>query len=77
MGSEFAFEDLASFEVEKYNYEYLRDETVNGMDSYLVKYTPNYKKLRLPVSNGVVGQKRAARPQNRFLRIAKAACSRL
>ena len=43
MGSEFAFEDLASFEVEKYDYEYIKDEIVNNMDSYLVKYTPNYK----------------------------------
>ena len=43
MGSEFAFEDLASFEVEKYNYEYIKDEITNNLDSYLVKYTPNYK----------------------------------
>lgn len=43
MGSEFAFEDLASFEVEKYSYQFIKEETVNGMDSHLVKYTPNYK----------------------------------
>lgn len=43
MGSEFAFEDLASFEVEKYDYEYIKDDMVNNMDSFLVKYTPNYK----------------------------------
>ena len=30
MGSEFAFEDLSSFEVEKYSYQYLRDELFNG-----------------------------------------------
>jgi len=43
MGSEFAFEDLASFEVEKYDYEFIKEEKINGLDSYLVKYTPNYK----------------------------------
>lgn len=43
MGSEFAFEDLASFEVEKYEYQFIKEENVNGLDSYLVKYTPNYK----------------------------------
>jgi hypothetical protein len=43
MGSEFAFEDLSSFEVEKYDYRFLKEETVNGLDSYLVKYVPNYK----------------------------------
>lgn len=43
MGSEFAFEDLASFEIEKYNYEFIKEETVNGLESYLVKYTPEYK----------------------------------
>lgn len=43
MGSEFAFEDLASFEVEKYDYQFLKEETVNGMASYQVKYIPQYK----------------------------------
>ena len=43
MGSEFAFEDLASFEVEKYDYQFIEQQTVNGMESHLVKYTPNYK----------------------------------
>lgn len=42
MGSEFAFEDLSSFEVEKYDYEYLRDETINELDCFVVKYYPNY-----------------------------------
>lgn len=43
MGSEFAFEDLTSFEVEKYDYEYLRDEPVNGEDCYVVRYFPKYE----------------------------------
>ena len=32
MGSEFAYEDIASQEVEKYTYKYLRDESLNGID---------------------------------------------
>lgn len=43
MGSEFAFEDLTSFELEKYDYEYLRDESVNGQDCYVIKYVPKYE----------------------------------
>ena len=40
MGSEFAFEDLSSQEVEKYTYKYLRDETYEGMDSYVIERYP-------------------------------------
>ena len=43
MGSEFAFEDLTSFELEKYDYENLRDEFVNEQDCYVVKYFPKYE----------------------------------
>lgn len=43
MGSEFAFEDLSSFEVEKYDYEYLRDEPANEQDCYVVRYFPKYE----------------------------------
>lgn len=43
MGSEFAFEDLSSFEIEKYSYNYLGDETVNGLDSFKVEQTPKDK----------------------------------
>lgn len=43
MGSEFAFEDLSSFEVEKYSFNYLRDETINGLDCYVLELKPNYK----------------------------------
>lgn len=44
MGSEYAFEDLASFELDKYDYQYLRDETYDGMDSFVVRNFPRYKK---------------------------------
>lgn len=40
MGSEFAFEDLSSFEVEKYTYKYLRDENINGEVAFVVELDP-------------------------------------
>lgn len=43
LGSEFAFEDLSSFEIEKYKYEYLRDDVVAEVPVYIVKYLPQYK----------------------------------
>lgn len=43
MGSEFAFEDLSSFEVEKYEYKYLGEEKANGLDSYKSEMIPVYK----------------------------------
>ena len=43
MGSEFAFEDMSSFEVEKYSYKYLRDEILDGIDCYVVESDPKDK----------------------------------
>jgi hypothetical protein len=43
LGSEFAFEDLSSFEVKKYTYNYLRDEVVAGIDCFVIEATPQYK----------------------------------
>ena len=40
MGSEFAYEDISSQEVEKYTYNYLRDETLNGLDCFVIEYDP-------------------------------------
>lgn len=40
MGSEFAFEDLSSQEVEKYTWKLLREETYEGMDSYVLERIP-------------------------------------
>ena len=40
MGSEFAFEDLSSFEIEKYTYNYLGDETISGIESFKVEQYP-------------------------------------
>jgi outer membrane lipoprotein-sorting protein len=43
MGSEFAYEDLSSQEVEKYTYKYLRDETCEGMDCFVIERVPEDK----------------------------------
>ena len=44
MGSEFAYEDIASQEVEKYTYTYLQDETVNGQECFVIERYPVDKK---------------------------------
>ncbi len=43
MGSEFAFEDISSFETEKYSYVYLKNETLNGEACFVVEAKPQYK----------------------------------
>jgi len=40
MGSEFAFEDIGSQEVEKYTYKYLRDENYQGMPCFVMERYP-------------------------------------
>ena len=40
VGSEFAYEDLSSQEVEKYTYKYLRDESFDGRDHFVVEADP-------------------------------------
>ncbi|SGZ01433.1 outer membrane lipoprotein-sorting protein [Moritella viscosa] len=40
MGSEFAFEDLSSFELEKYSYKYLGEDNSVGIDSFMVEQFP-------------------------------------
>ena len=43
MGSEFAFEDISSQEVEKYTHKYLGDEDLDGIAVYKIEATPAYK----------------------------------
>lgn len=43
LGSEFSFEDLTSFELKKYQYNYLRDEVVNGVDCFVIESYPQYE----------------------------------
>jgi len=43
MGSEFAYEDLSSFEIGKYRYKYLRDDKFGSVDTFVVEMYPKYK----------------------------------
>ena len=43
MGSEFAYEDISSFEIPKYNYLYLRDEVLDGIDCFVLELRPEYQ----------------------------------
>lgn len=40
MGSEFAYEDLSSQEVDKYTYKYIKDDKVDGADCFLIERYP-------------------------------------
>lgn len=40
MGSEFSFEDLTSFEVEKYTYKYIKDEEFDGEKCWVIEQYP-------------------------------------
>jgi len=44
MGSEFAYEDITSQEVEKYTYKWLRDEACDGQECFMLEYYPVDKK---------------------------------
>lgn len=41
LGSEYAFEDMTSFEVPKYTYDYLRDDKYEGDEVYVIEQIPN------------------------------------
>jgi len=43
MGSEFAYEDISSQEVDKYTYKYIKDETINGIDCFIIERYPAYE----------------------------------
>ena len=43
MGSEFSYEDLASQEVEKYTYKWLRDEACGDLQCFVVEQYPVYE----------------------------------
>lgn len=40
MGSEFAYEDLSSQEVEKYKYQFVKEENLNGAPTYVIERYP-------------------------------------
>lgn len=43
VGSEFAYEDLTSQEIEKYKYKWLRDESLDGRDTFVNERYPQYE----------------------------------
>lgn len=43
MGSEFAYEDMSSQEVEKYTYKWLRDEAMDGHGTFVIERYPTYE----------------------------------
>lgn len=43
MGSEFAYEDISSQEVEKYKYKYVKAEKVAGVDGHIIERYPVYE----------------------------------
>ncbi|MBA3036082.1 MAG: outer membrane lipoprotein-sorting protein [Desulfobacterium sp.] len=43
MGSEFAFEDLSSFELEKFKYKFLRKEACDGEQCFVSEWIPAYE----------------------------------
>ena len=44
MGSEFAYEDLGSQEIEKYSYAFVKDEELNGRKHWVMQQIPTDKK---------------------------------
>ena len=40
VGSEFAYEDISSQEVEEYTYKYLRDEQLDGLEAFVIEQYP-------------------------------------
>lgn len=40
MGSEFAFEDLSSQEVEKYTYKFIKEDNINGVQTFVIERDP-------------------------------------
>ena len=43
MGSEFAYEDLSSFEIEKFSFKYLGDEACGDLQCFKIESKPTYK----------------------------------
>lgn len=43
MGSEFAYEDLTSSEIQKYSYRLLREETLEGRETFVLEEIPAYE----------------------------------
>lgn len=44
MGSEFAYEDISSQEVDKYKYKFIKDDQLDGRAVYIIERYPQYEK---------------------------------
>ncbi len=44
MGSEFAYEDISSEEVDKFSYKYIKDTEIDGQEAFLIERFPEYRK---------------------------------
>lgn len=44
MGSEFAYEDISSQEVDKYKYKFIKDDQIDGRAVYVIERYPQYEK---------------------------------
>ena len=44
MGSEFAYEDISSQEIEKYTYSFVEEGVLNGVPTYLIERVPTDEK---------------------------------
>ena len=43
VGSEFSYEDIGSWEVDKYSYRFIREEVLDGRKCFLIENTPRYE----------------------------------
>lgn len=43
MGSEFAYEDISSQEIEKYSYKFIKDDVYEGRSAFVIEQFPQYK----------------------------------
>lgn len=43
MGSEFAYEDISSQEIEKYTYKFVKDDNLDGKDVFVIERFPQYE----------------------------------
>lgn len=44
MSSEFSYEDISSQEIEKYKYKFIRDDSLNERDVFVIERIPQYKR---------------------------------
>ena len=71
MGSEFAYEDVTSQELEKYTYKWIRDETLDGMESFVFERYPTYKNSGYTRQVVWLDKKEYRQLKDRFLRPQK------